>query len=266
MNYIKASVTRPTGNPGKGINPKDMLILVDVDDIASFPARDGGGVQLDGDIVLKSGAYMVGVYLTPGTAEVTSASEGDPDAEGFKPSVKINHPGNEKPIRELKTNWIGRNCIAIVQYCNGKPSDLIGSPCNPVRLTASYTGNGEQNTNELTFEQAMKGDDVAIYTGAITMESPVATVSTATPAYAGDGVYLVTGDTAITNITGGAHGAVVTLKGGAGCTAALTAGETVLLHNGGTFVLSEGSQITLKAIKTGTNSVVWVEQSRYETA
>ena len=35
MTYVKASVRRPAGNPGNGIQPKDQLVIYDVDDILS---------------------------------------------------------------------------------------------------------------------------------------------------------------------------------------------------------------------------------------
>lgn len=36
MTYVKASVRRPAGNPGNGIQPKDQLVIYDVDDILYF--------------------------------------------------------------------------------------------------------------------------------------------------------------------------------------------------------------------------------------
>ena len=33
-------------------------------------------------------------------------------------------------------------------------------PCNPSKLSVSYTGSNESNTNELTFTQISKGEDV----------------------------------------------------------------------------------------------------------
>ncbi|MCS2862910.1 hypothetical protein NXW13_00885 [Bacteroides thetaiotaomicron] len=41
--------------------------------------------------------------------------------------------------------------------CSGKPADLIGTPCNLRKLSVSYTGSNESNTNELTFTQISKG-------------------------------------------------------------------------------------------------------------
>ena len=92
-NYVKTSVPRPVGNPGNGINPKDVLTLIDIDDLVYFPPRDGAGVVLEGDIVVKPSAYSTDLYLTPGTVELSSNGEGETDAKGFTPSVKGKHPG-----------------------------------------------------------------------------------------------------------------------------------------------------------------------------
>jgi len=265
-NYIKASVKRPNGNPGKAIAPRDLLVIYDVDDIAYFPERDGAGVVIEDDIVLKSGAYGIELYLTPGTAEITSASDGDPDAEGFTPTLKFNHPGNEQEIREFKTNWLGRNAIIVLRYCNGKDSDLLGSPCNPMRLSVSYTGNSDGNTNELTFTQSMKGDDIAIYKGTLTLEEPMGTMADgeATLTYAGDGQYQLA-DTAITAIEGGSHGSIITLLGSSD-SPTIVASDTILLKDGASWVGSTGSVLTLRAFATGEDTIVWIEQSRYEAS
>ncbi|KAB6150632.1 hypothetical protein GA414_28075, partial [Bacteroides xylanisolvens] len=98
MTYVKASVRRPSGNPGNGIQPKDQLVIYDVDDILSFPQRNDAGVVIEDDIVMKAGRYAIGIYLTPGTAEISSNSDGETDSEGYTPSVKFNHPGNEQEI------------------------------------------------------------------------------------------------------------------------------------------------------------------------
>ena len=171
--YVKASVARPEGQPGRGLNPKDRLVVIDVDDIDVFPARGDDGVTISTDITMKQGKFGVGIYLTPGTANVTSNSEGDADAEGFKPSVQISHPGNKAEIRAFKQNWLGKNCIVILEYCDGT-KDLIGSPCNPCKLAVEYNGTNEANANQLTFEQVSKGDDIAIYAGAVTTDEGAA--------------------------------------------------------------------------------------------
>lgn len=170
--YVKKDVPREAvASPGLGINPKDKIILIDVDDIATMPDTDDKGVVIADDIVMKEGCYAFGIYMTPGTTEVTSTGEGDPDNIGFTPSVKFRHPGNSKEVREFKVNNVNRRFIVIVEYCSGKPTDLIGSPCNPCSLTTSYTGNKDGSSNEITLTQISKGDGIKIYEGKIPLET-----------------------------------------------------------------------------------------------
>ncbi|MBD5387310.1 hypothetical protein HDR70_05435 [bacterium] len=95
MPYLKKSVYRAPGNPGRGITPLDRLRLIDVEDIAYMPSADDKGVVLEGDIILKPNRYAIDLYMTPGTIEITDPADGDTDQVGFTPSVKFNHPGNK---------------------------------------------------------------------------------------------------------------------------------------------------------------------------
>lgn len=270
MTYIKTSVPRAAGNPGTGIQPRDQLTLLDIDDIAFMPSPDDKGVVIVDNIVMKPGRYGYNLYMTQGTIEITSAAEGDTDKIGFTPSIKFEHPGNEQAVREFKVNSINRKFILIVRYCSGKPADLIGSLCNPCKLTPSYTGNNESNTNELTFTQISKGNDIFIYKGTVPLEEPVSTLEggAKTVAFVSDGQYQLASGTAVINeITGGAHDAVITLLGVSGTvpTVASTAGK-ILLRGGKAFTASEGSQLTLRAFDAGEGGIMWIEQSRYVAA
>ncbi len=270
MDYIKISVPRAKGNPGTGIQPRDELILIDINDIAFMPSADEKGVVIVDDIVMKPGRYGYCIYMTPGTIEVTSAAEGDTDQIGFTPSIKFSHPGNEQAVREFKVNNINRRFIVVIRYCSGKPADLIGTICNPCKLTPSYTGNNDGNTNEMTLAQISKGDDIFIYNGTVTLEEPVSTVeaSATEVMFVSEGQYqLSAGAAQISEISGGVHDAVITLLGVAGTapTIAPTVGK-ILLKGGKSFTASEGSQITLRAFNAGDNGVIWIEQSRYLAA
>ena len=77
------------------------------------------------------------------------------------------HPGNELDIRKFKANWVGKNIIALIQYCDKDVVDIFGSPCNPMRLQVNYEGSSEANRNQLTFEQAYKGHDIGVYAGTL---------------------------------------------------------------------------------------------------
>lgn len=270
MSYIKTSVPRAAGNPGVGIKPRDQLTLIDIDDIAFMPGPDDKGVVIWENIVMKPGRYGYTIYMTPGTIEVTSAAEGDTDKIGFTPSIKFEHPGNEQAVREFKVNSINRKFILVVRYCSGKPADLIGSLCNPCKMTPSYTGNNESNTNEMTFTQISKGDDIFIYKGTIPMEEPVSTVESGVKAitFVSEGQYQLTAGSAVINeITGGAHGAVITILGVGGTSPTVSATEgKIILKGGKVFTASEGSQITLRAFDAGDAGMLWIEQSRYVAA
>lgn len=262
--YFKQTVQRAQGNPGTGIKPRDQLVLIDVDDIVYMPSADDKGVVIVDNIILKPNSYAYGIYMTPGTIEVTSAADGDTDNIGFKPAIKFNHPGNEQAVREFKVNSINRKFIVIVRYCSGKPADLIGTICNPCKLTPSYTGNNESNTNEMTFEQISKGDDIFMYKGTITFEEPIATVTDGTVNVTADGQYVIE-DSQTVEISGGTHDQVITLVGGTGATSATIASTSgkILLRDGKSFTATDGAQLTLRAFGTGDGSVVWIEQSRY---
>lgn len=268
MAYVKRAVKRPEGNPGKGINPRDMMSIIDVDDILVFPARDSAGVLMTENIQLKPGCYSTDIYFTPGTVEVTSNTDGDPDALGFTPTVKGNHPGNKQAVREFKTNWLGRKCIVIMSYCDGQDKDLFGSPCNPMQMGVNYTGNKDANSSEFTFTQISKGDDIAIYKGTVPSEEPVANVSASatTIPFTAEGQYqLQGGEAEINKVTGGRHGAVMTLLGVAsGVAPTIAHGGQFLLRGGETFTASPGSQITLQAFESGSGTCTWIEQSRYQ--
>lgn len=270
MSYIKKDVPRAAGNPGTGIKPRDQLTLIDIDDIAFMPSPDEKGVVIVDNIVMKPGRYGYNIYMTPGTIEITSAAEGDTDKIGFTPSIKFEHPGNEKEVREFKANSINRKFIVVVRYCSGKPSDLIGTICNPCKLTPSYTGNNESNTNEMTFAQISKGDDIFIYEGTVALEEPVSTVESGVKVidFSAEGQYqLSSGSAVIDEITGGAHNAVMTILGVAGTSPTVSSNEgRILLRGGKVFTASEGSQLTLRAFDSGDGGIVWIEQSRYVAA
>lgn len=268
MNYIKVNVAKPGANAGTGIKPKAAITFIDVEDIATFPARDEAGVLIESPIVLKSGAYSITVYATQDSIELSSNSDGDTDNEGFTPSLKFKHPGNKQEIREFKAGWIGRQCVVLVDYCDGEAKDLIGSPCNPVKIGMSYTGNKDANGNEFTCTQMMRGLDIAMYGGNAPASEPAAVVAAGavTIPLAGAGSYQLTGDAtsaSITAATGATDGLVFTLLGVTSATApSIAASTTFLLKNGTTWNGATGNQITFKAFKSGASSYVYIEQSR----
>ena len=272
MAYVKKSIKKPEGSVGRSLIVRDEVVLIDVNDIKVMPSANDKGVEIEDDIVLNSGAYPFSVYLTPGTAEVSENSEGDPDQEGFLPSIKGKHPGNTLEYREFKHNCINRNFVVLYRHCTGEV-DLIGSPCNPVRLQNSYTGNSSGNANEFTLAQAFRGDGIKVYSGTIPTQvektySYDKGVADLGSAFAGS-CFVMDKAHVVTTLAQGKAGDVVTLKGASDSTNAAVlkaqsadvAGSIIILK-GGDLTLTSGSQVTLRAIDTG-ERIVWVEQSRY---
>ncbi|MDE5930348.1 MAG: hypothetical protein K2F74_06855 [Muribaculaceae bacterium] len=270
MMYIQTSIPREQGMPGAPIAPRDSLTLINVRDVAYMPSRDSSGVYVPEDIILKKDRCAITIYMTPGTVEVTEPLDGETDQEGFTPAVKFNHPGNSRKVREFKTNNAGEKFIIIVRYCSGQPADILGDLCNPMKMTASYTGNNTSSTNEFTFTQSMPGKGIGIYGGTVPEEEPVAVVpaKAAKVDYLAEGQYqLSAGAASLTAIEGGSDGAVVTLLGVNAAAAecpVVTAGAKLLLAGGRDFTASDGSQLTLRAFDAGGDALVWIEQSRYE--
>lgn len=171
MAYIRHSVTRPAGDPGKGYAVHDELVLLPVEDIIQFPERDADGVTLSGNIVMCT-VDPIRLYITPGTVEIADNSEGDTDAVGFATSVKGSHPGNSAEVREFKEKCKGRGFVVLLYHCDGSPADIVGTPCNPCIMTPTYTANKDTNRSEFAFAPTFKGNGVAVYTGETPSQAP----------------------------------------------------------------------------------------------
>ena len=267
--YIKVTVPKPSGKaPGAGIKAQDEITFFDKADILTLGERDSKGVVITDNIIMKPNAYGITVYATQDTIEFDGKSEGETDNEGFLPSFKFKHPGNKQEIREFKANWVGKQVIGIIKYCNGEPKDLFGSICNPMKIAVAMTANKDATNNEFTCTQLMRGDDAAIYEGTIPYAEPVDVLDAAATEIPliGEGEYQLTGDAtsaAIVTVTGATHGMVFTLLGVTSGTAPnIAASTTFILKDGATWNATTGSQITFKAYKSGASSFVYFEQSR----
>ena len=133
MTYVKVDIAKP-GNVGIGGDKKDKIILIDVDDIATMPARDASGIVITGNIAMNSGAYMVKLYGTQNTIKASSDSEGDPDAKGVTQTVEFEHPGDSQDIREFRANWMNKNVMIIIERCSSSKKNLYGNPCAPLQM------------------------------------------------------------------------------------------------------------------------------------
>lgn len=271
--YVKQNVVKPLGKSPGAAAPKDPNVtIVAVDDILTFPVTDGKGVNYAGNFVLKPGAKMYTVYMTPSKIKAGYESDGDEDAITFKQKFEGEHPGHELAIAEFVQNWTGVNSIIIYGSCSDNFKKVIGTKCAPVQLKPSLSDDNDSRKHMLVFEQfAKSGYVIGHYTGALTFADPyVVADATAIAVTAANGYHYqlpsldVTAaiDIASTDL---AHGDLVTLIGGGGdAPATLTSGVTdksALLKEGTTWVGLTGAVIHLRVYKAGAVTL-FIEESR----
>ena len=270
MSYVKATVAKPSGmSPGKGADKKDKISIIDLDDLVNEASRDSKGILISGSHVFKENAYGIQLYMTPGTFQGKSTSEGDPDSEGFIQEVVIVHPGSKQEIREFRANWINKNILIIAEKCSDGSKDQYGASCAPLRMKLEAIDDKEMNKSTFTFTSSNKGPDVAIYEGTVTLPSVAATVdadATSVDLSNGEGEYQLTDNAAATEITtcsNAVDGMVFTLLGSGGDNpATIPAGNDFLLTEGTIWTGLANSKITFKAFKDGAATFKFIELSR----
>ncbi len=246
-----------------------LVTFIDVDDIQTEASRDSKGIVIAGNHVFKENTYAIQLYATPDSIAGKSTSQGDIDAEGFIQEVVFSHPGSAQEIREFKANWINRNIMIIVEHCSDGSKDQYGASCAPLRMKSEAVDDKDKNTSTLTFSSALKGPEVAIYQGTITLSGPVDTVplnATTIDLSAGPGEYQLSDNNQVTVITACSNavdGMVFTLLGSGGEEpATITKANDFLLASGTTWTGLSNSRITFRAFKSDSAAWKFIEQSR----
>lgn len=270
MSYTKVNVTKPTGiSPGKGGDKKDKVTLIDLDDLQTEASRDANGIVISGSHVFKENCYGIQLYMTPGTFEGKSTSEGDFDSEGFNQEVKFDHPGSKQEILEFRQNWINKNILVIIERCSTGEKEQYGGSCAPLRMKVEGQDTKEMNKSTFTFSSSNKGPDIAKYEGTVTLPSVTDTVdadATSIDLTNGGGEYQLTDNaaaTVITTCTNAVDGMIFTLLGSGGSNpATIESGNDFLLSSGTTWTGNANSKITFKAFKDGAATWKFYELSR----
>ncbi len=281
FSFVKQSVDKPTNpSPGLSGNKLDKIIIFDYDDVASYPGRDGDGVQITSSIVMKANCKMVSIYGTVNTIKTGSSSEGDTDAEGFVHNVEFEFPGNSIEIRKFKTGWIGKNVGIIVSYRDdGIGKSIFGEPGCPMRLQVKQEDNKDKNTNTLTFKMVGKSVwDVGYYKGTLTLDkvlvprgiknsdSTVAADATTVDLVDGYLNYYLTDGTesakVITTCTNATVGQIFTLVGSGGTNPSTITGGDFILKDGLAWTALEDAKISFQAFADGEASWKFIELGR----
>jgi len=265
MSGLRFSLPKPAqGNAGAVTAKKPEIILVDVEDILSFPGRNSKDVLLTGNIVLKPGAAMHKLYLTPSTQEPTYASDGPEDSESFTHKLMGFYPGNDLVSKEFHQSRLGRPLIGFYSGCdNATGLEVYGTPCAPLKMKGEFVSNNEKTGTTFSFESVQKTKYVpASYEGAITLEAPFEPADFDLDLTAVNGAFyklptsseVAAIDIATTDLE---HGDIVSLIGGGGATpatlsnGAATAG-TVQLVNGVDWIALADATIDLQVFDDGT--------------
>jgi hypothetical protein len=267
--YVKVNVAKPTRiSPGKGGDKMAELTLVDANDVLTLAQRDSKGIKITGNHVFKPGAYAIKLYVTQDSIAGKATSEGEIDAEGIMQEIVVAHPGSAAEIREFRSNWLNRDAIAFVKKCSDNTVDQYGDKCAVLRMKFEHTDDKDQNKTVFTFASAVKGPDIAIYEGTLTLAEPVALVdadATTINLTAGEGEYQLqdnTGATVITTCTNATDGLVFTLIGSGGTNPASISGGDFVLKNGTAWSGLVNATITFKAFKDGAATWKFFELSR----
>lgn len=270
MLYINTTVLRPGTNKGVGGDKKNMIVVFDWDEVASGYTRDDKGIVITGPLVMKAGCYMIEVYGTIEKLEGGAKSDGSTDNKAIKQSYKLSHPGDEQEILEFRYNWLNKNIGIIDRKCSSAKMLLYGSPCAPLQLTFDYKNSNDSNFTEFTLESVIKGPDIAIYEGTLTLETVTDTVAADAvdvDLTNGAGRYQLTDGTtvpaALATISNAVDGLVFTLLGSGGAhPSTIAAGTTFLLRNGTAWTALSNSTITFKVFKDGATTYKAIEVSR----
>lgn len=271
MSYVKVDVSKPTAiMPGNGGNVKDKITIFDWDDVTGGYSRDANGIVIDDTLEFDNGAYAIQVYATQDTIKVAAESQGDTDAEGVIQTVEFAHPGNQKEIKEFRSNWLGKAVGIIIEKCTDGSQILCGSPCAPLRLAFKADWDKDKNNAVMTFKSAQKGPDIADYLGTVTLDTIKGTIAadaTTANVAAGPGEYQLTDGTSsaanITALTNPVDGGVYSLLGSGGThPSTIDSGDSFLLASGTTWTASAGARITFKAFKDGGSSYKFIEIDR----
>ena len=271
--YIRKNVAKPTGSsPGAAAPKEPNIVVVAVDDILAWPARDPKGVRMLGSFTLKPGAKMITLYMTPSKSKASYESEGEEDTITYKQKFEGEHPGDSLEIEEFIMNWTGVNAVVIHGSCTDNFRKVIGTKCAPVQLKASSQDDNEARKKMITFEQyAKSGYLPGHYTGALLFAEPFAAASGIFAINEANGTHYQLPSLAVTDAIEPSAvdlpaGSIITLIGGGGVApATLTQGTAgaaeVLLQGGSTWTALQNAVIHLQVFNAGEDKYL-IELSR----
>lgn len=270
--YIVENVRKNTGaGAGAPVPNKPNVTLVRSEDILSRPVRDGKGVRMVGNYVLKPGARMFTVYMVPSKQDKGYESEGDEDMLGIMQKFTGVFPGDTLEVNEMVQNNLGVDLEIIADNCVDGTSRVYGTECAPMKLKPTAQVNNDGTMHTLVFEQYTRTRFVpGFYSGTKVFAEPFETDGTVDLATASGEQYRFEEFDVATAIdivsTDLAHGTRVTFVGSGGAadgTLSDGAGTaaTVKLKNGADWIALDNATITFVVFTDGATTFLF-EESR----
>jgi len=165
--YSMVSIPKKGSNPGapKGKDPN--IIIWRTEDVQTMPPRDGKGIRITGDIVLKTNANAIAIYATPKSIKRFDAGEGEPDYKAFINNLEFDHPGDEIELQEFVANNINHNLNAMSMRQGGKAKKVHGTPTEPLQFDIEEQDDDEGIKTSFKLKSIMRGPKSAVYEGTI---------------------------------------------------------------------------------------------------
>ncbi|UOB16588.1 hypothetical protein [Abyssalbus ytuae] len=259
---------------GSAENKSFEVVLMDLNDIASFPSRDDNGILMVGNFVMKAGKYATKMQVSSSKTSLPVTSEGEEDNVSISALPEFSVPGSTQDFEEFIQNWTNRSIVVAVQVgaCGGGTPfyRLYGTRCAPLSILLEGQNNNDATMNLVKFQQFAKTDLMpGRYTGTFTFATAttVPVDATTVDVTNGSGEYQLqdnAGATVITDLTNAETDGVYTLLGSGGSNpATIEASNTNFLMAGAVdWQGLSGAMLTVKAFEVAGGDHVFVEISR----
>lgn len=148
--YSFVSVPKGNNNQGKPAPKKNIIILFDFDEVATY-TRDEKGVTISA-LTMATGKTPIGIFVNEKTVDAGDSVEGDPYEKGYLHHVNFQHPGTDLSFAEFKANMVNANLGAIVVECDpsATTAKVYGTPCAPLKVNkADEVDSNEAHRNEV---------------------------------------------------------------------------------------------------------------------
>jgi len=273
MPYFRKSVASPGGiSPGSAKPKNANVTLLFVDDILSWPVRNDSGILYEGNFVMKAGASMLQVYMTPKKQKPGYVGEGEVDEMSIQQKFEGSHPGNSLEIKEFIQNTIGKDVIIMSGDCQGKSFEVFGTPCSPLRMKPTGVLDDTRTGHDMVFDQSLPtGLLPGTYNGSVMFADPVAIADENIDVTVANGsqLKLASSDVGVALDIASIdqeQGTVISLIGSGGADpAVLTNGAktaaTVVLIDGTDWAALDNAVLDLKVYKSGAVTYL-LEQNR----